>query len=212
MSLPLVPGKKAGSVHHKYCSSKTSKQSMGRGPGVSSLCCSQGLIKCWKRRLENLTLLVYVICVSQSRERHSLQGCHKIPGPPLHLLLAPAKMCMHQPRRKKTTPSKVSLCKWRSLSSLLVFLHSIVQLMVSRPHKEAALLFSWSLSQHIGCNSLLCFCSLVLNRWRTMPPWSSSDTTSVALFHGGLNHMVLCLTGVKKLYDLDQFHPLSHDW
>lgn len=160
-----MPGKKTGSVHHKYLSSKTSKQSMGRGPGLSSRCCSQGLIKWWKSRLENLNLLLYMVCVSQSRERYSLQVCHKIPGPPLHLLLAPAKTCMHQSRRKKTTLDKVSLCKWRSL--FLVGVSSFhCPVNMSHPHKEAALLFSWSASQHVGCNSLLCFCSLVLNRWR----------------------------------------------
>lgn len=37
---------------------------------------------------------------------------------------------------------------------------------MSHPHKETALLFSWTPSQHIGCNSLLCFHSLVSNWWR----------------------------------------------
>lgn len=123
-------GKKPRSVHHKYHPSKTSKQSMGWGPALSSLCCSQGLIKWWKRRLEDLTLLLYMVCVSQSRECYHLQGYQKIPGPPLYLLLAPAKTCMHQSRRKKTTLVKVSLCKLRVIFFffLLVFLHSIVQL------------------------------------------------------------------------------------
>lgn len=65
---------------------------------------------------------------------------------------------------------------------------------VSHPHKEAALLFSWSLSQHIGCNSSLCFCSLVLNRWRT----------PLVFIRYNFCHLIWwepephCLTGVKR--------------
>lgn len=132
-------------------------------PGLCPLCCSQSYIKWCKRRLENLSLLPYVICVSQSTDSYSLQGCHRSPGPVLHLLLAPATTGTCQPRRKETTLDKVCLCKGRSLFPGVSALHCPVNM--SCPHKKAALLFSWSLSQHIGCNSLLCFCSLILNRW-----------------------------------------------
>lgn len=190
-----MPGKKAGSVHHKYCSSKISKQSMGRSPGLPSLCFSQSLIKWGKRRLENLTLTLYVICVSQSRERYSLHECHKIPGSPLHLLLAPAKMCMHQSRRKKTTPDKMCVCKWRSLFSLLVILHSIVQL-TCLVHARRQLCYVLGVFPSTLA-AILCSVFVPLFWTDDMPPWSSSDTTFVTLFDGGLNHVILRLAGVK---------------
>lgn len=152
-----MPGKEAVSVHHKYPNNPWEE-------ALGFPCCSQGLIKWWRRKPENLFLLWYMICVSQSKESYGPQGCHKITS--LHPLLAPAKTRTHQSRRKTTTLDKLSLCKWRSPFFLVgVFsLHCPVN--VSHPHKETALLFSWSPSQHIGCNSLLCFCSFVLNRWR----------------------------------------------
>lgn len=184
---------------------------------LDSLYCSHSLIKWWKRRLEKLILLLYVICVWQGRWSYRLQGCHKIPGPSLHLLLASTKTCMHQYRRKKMTLDKVSLCKWRWVflvlffwGFLVVFLHSVTQLTCLVHTKRQLCYFLGLLPSTLA--AILCSVFIPLFWTDDVPPWPSSDMTSVTLFDGDLNHVVLCPIGVRRLHDSDQFHPLSRDW
>lgn len=157
-----------------------------------------------------------MICELQGRWGYRFQGCHKIPGPPLHLLLASTKTCTHQSRRQKMTLDKVSLCKlrwiffWFSGFFLVVFLRSVIQLTCLVHTKRQFCYFLGLLPSTLA--AILCSVFIPLFQTGDMPPWSSSDTTLVTLFDGDLNHVVLCLTGVRRLYDSDQFHPLSHDW
>lgn len=156
ISLSLIPGgKKIGLCITNIVLAKTWEEA----PGLCCLCCSESPIKWWKTSLCCHMWFVYhkVQIVTVFRvvtEAHA--------GPALHLLLAPAKTGMCQRRRKETALEKACLCKKNGLC-FLVFLHYPVN--TSCAQKKAALLFSWSLSQHIGCNSLLCFRSLILNWW-----------------------------------------------
>lgn len=147
-------------------SSRTSKQSMRRRLGLCSLCCSQGLIDWWKRALKSLALLLHVICVSQSRELQTsgpLQGPKTSSAPVFGTSQTGHALVQEEEDNARSGHSLKIKVSFFFFFFLTVFLHSIVLLM-SHPHREAALLFSWSPSQHTGCNSLLCFCSLVLNR------------------------------------------------
>lgn len=116
-------------------------------------------------------------------------------GPALHLLLAPAKTGMCQPRRKETALEKACLCKKNGLC-FLVFLHSTIQLTPLVHRKKQLCCFLGAFPNTLAA----ILCSVFVPSFWTddVTPWTSPDTTLATLSDGTLNHMVLCSSGIKR--------------
>lgn len=153
--------RKNGSVHHKYCSSKTSRH--GRRPwGSAPFAAARVQLNGAKGDLKTS------LCC------HMWFVYHKIQRVTVFRLVTetqdlPCIFSWHQPKQERASPGERRQCWIKSVSANEGLFPGVSALdcpvNTSCPHKKAVLLFSWSFSQHIGCNSLLCFCSLILNWW-----------------------------------------------